>query len=238
MSARANCRRIERSPPGALSTPNGQRPLARPRDFDLASLPRARWALSSTKGTFRISSACLALVLGFGLSLSANAANPGSTGQARVLEPIVLAPNADAANNPLASIWKDRLGELRRRLVNKSPAFFSASFDDGDARIVISVSVNDPACENLSGALGRPTTGSACPMRVALLKGGAVTLLAANEHFVLPISVDAAGAWSPPSPKNLATITFDPTSRSLRVSERIDGEIADAVNPNPIPLKY
>ena len=129
-------------------------------------------------------------------------------------------------------------GEIRARLAGKSPTFLSANFDDGDATIIVSVSVNDPACENLSGALGRATTGSDCPMRVARLSAGAVSILAASDHFVVPVSLDASGAWAPPSPNNSVVITFDPASHALAISERIDGEAADAVNPNPILLKY
>ncbi len=186
----------------------------------------------------RISSACLAFALSLSASFAANAADASTSLQVKQLEPVTVAPTVDPASDPLAAIWKDKLPELRARLAGKSPSFFAATFVDGDATIVISVSVNDALCENLSGALGRPTTGSDCPMRVARVRHGEVAILGSSEHFVLPAPIDAAGAWAPPSPNNSVAIAFDPASHSLRVSERIDGENADAVNPNPIPLKY
>lgn len=188
--------------------------------------------------TLRISSACLAFALSLGASFAANAADASTSLQVKQLEPITLAPTVDAASNPLAAIWKDKLPELRARLAGKSPSFFAATFTDGDATLVISVSVNDALCENLSGALGRPTTGSDCPMRVARVQRGEVTILSLSEHFVLPTPIDATGAWGSPSPNNSVAITFDRAAHSLAISERIDGENADAVNPNPIPLKY
>ena len=75
-------------------------------------------------------------------------------------------------------------------------------------------------------------------MRVARVQRGDVTILSSSEHFVLPAPIDASGAWGSPSPNNSVAITFDPASHSLAISERIDGENADAVNPNPILLKY
>ena len=75
-------------------------------------------------------------------------------------------------------------------------------------------------------------------MRVARVQRGEVTILSSSEHFVLPTPIDATGAWGSPSPNNSVAITFDRAAHSLAISERIDGENADAVNPNPIPLKY
>jgi hypothetical protein len=191
------------------------------------------------RGTaLRIPSACLAVVLGLSASFAASAAEASKTLQVKQLEPVTLAPTVEVASNPLAAIWKDKLAEIRARLAGKSPAFFAATFDDGEAAIIISVSVDDPACENLSGALGRPTAGSDCPMRVARVQRGDVAVLGSSEHFVLPASIDASGDWGAPSPGNSVSVTFDPGSQSLAISERIDGENADAVNPNPILLKY
>jgi hypothetical protein len=186
----------------------------------------------------RVISSCLALGIGLGVGFAANLTELQAARQSKQLAPVTLASTEDTAADPLAAIWKDKLPELRARLAGKSPMFFTASFSDGDATIIVSASVNDPACENLSGALGRPTTGSDCPMRVALLKHGVVAILSASDHFVLPTPIDASGVFEPPSANNAATITFDPASHSLRVSERIDGENADAVNTSPILLKY
>ena len=186
----------------------------------------------------RISLMCAVFGIFLGASFPATAADPSASLQVKTLQPVVLGPTADATSTPLAAIWDDKLGESRARPAGKSPAFLSASFDDGDATVIISVSINDPTCENLSGALGRPTTGSDCPMRVARLRGGVVSILATNDHFVVPIPIDASGAWAPPSPSNSVVTTFDPASHSLGISERIDGEAADAVNPNAILLKY
>lgn len=216
----------------------GGRGMARGRGRDPTSRCASRTDVSWRTTTLRISSACLAFALSLGAGFAANVADASTSLQVKQLEPITLAPTLEAASNPLAAIWKDKLGDIRARLSNKTPGFFAATFDDGDASIIISVSVNDPACENLSGALGRSTTGSDCPMRVARVQRGEVTILNSSEHFVLPAPIDVTGAWAPPSRDNSITITLNPASHSLAISERIDGENADAVNPNPILLKY
>jgi hypothetical protein len=195
-------------------------------------------AFHRRKTTLRVVSSCLALGISLGAGFAASVADSQAARQSKQLAPVTLASTEDTAADPLAAIWKDKLPELQARLAGRSPMFFAASFSDGDATIIVSASVNDPTCENLSGALGRPTTGSDCPMRVALLKHGAVSILSASDHFVLPTPIDASGAFEPPSANNAATITFDPASNSLRISERIDGENADAVNSSPILLKY
>jgi hypothetical protein len=186
----------------------------------------------------RTSSACLAFALSLSAGFAAGAADASTSLQVEQLEPVTLAPTVGAGSNPLAAIWKDKLPELRARRAGERPSFFAATFTDGDATIVVSVSVNDPSCENLSGALGRPTAGSDCPMRVSRVQRGEVTILASSEHFVLPTPITPSGAWGSPSPENFVAITFDPASHFLSVSERIDGENADAVNPNPILLKH
>ena len=182
--------------------------------------------------------ACAVLGISLGASFPALAADPTASLQVKTLQPVLLGPTVDAPSQALAAIWADKLGEIRARLSGKSPVFLSASFDNGDATIVMSVSVNDPTCENLSGALGRPTSGSDCPMRVAIVRGDAVSVLATNDRFVVPLPIEESGAWAPPSPSNSTMLTFDASARSLAISERIDGENADAVNPNPVLLKY
>jgi hypothetical protein len=186
----------------------------------------------------RLSTLCAVFGISLRASFPALAADPTASLQVKTLQPVLLGPIADTASRALAAIWEDRLGGIRARLAGKSPVFLSASFDRGDATIVMSVSVNDPTCENLSGALGRPTSGSDCPMRVAIARGGAVSILATNERFVVPLPIEESGAWAPPSANNSATVKFDPSARSLIISERIDGENAEAVNSGPILLKY
>lgn len=229
--------RMERPPAAATNGMDRQGP-ANSGDSAPASPPKRQSGLLEKSTPARIFSLCVVFGISFAASFPALAADPTASLQVKTLQPFALGPTADAASKPLAAIWVDKLGEIRARLAGKSPTFLSANFDDGDATIIVSVSVNDPACENLSGALGRATTGSDCPMRVARLSAGAVSILAASDHFVVPVSLDASGAWAPPSPNNSVVITFDPASHALAISERIDGEAADAVNPNPILLKY
>jgi len=237
MGTRETPMKIEQ-PPAAAASRIDRRRAAHSGDSSPASPVKRRPEICGKSMTARRSSLCAVFGTFLGASFSATAADPSASLHVKTLQPVVLGSTADPASKPLAAIWEDKLGEIRARLAGKSPTFFSASFDNGDATIIISVSVNDPTCENLSVALGRPTTGSACPMRVARLRGGEVSILATNDHFVLPIPIAASGAGASPSPNNLATIMFDPSARSLGISERIDGEAADAVNPNPILLKY
>jgi hypothetical protein len=237
MGIRKTPMKIEQPPAAAASRIDRER-AAFSGDSTPASPRKRRPEICGKSTKARISSVGAVFGIFLGASFPATAADPTASFQVKTLQPVVLGPTADATSTPLAAIWDDKLGEIRARLAGKSPAFLSASFDDGDATIIISVSVSDPTCENLSGALGRPTTGGDCPMRVARLRGGVVSILAGNDHFVVPIPIDASGASAPPSPNNSVVATFDPASHSLEISERIDGESADAANPNPILLKY
>jgi hypothetical protein len=228
---------MDRLPAAATNGMDRQGP-ANSGDSAPASPPKRRSGLLEKSAMGRIFSLCLVFGISLAASFPALAADPTASLQVKTLQPVLLGPTVDAPSQALAAIWADKMGEIRARPAGKRPTFLSANFDDGDATIVVSVSVNDPACENLSGALGRATSGSDCPMRVAIVRSGAVSILATNNHFVVPLPLEESGAWAPPSPNNSVVITFDPASHGLAISERIDGENADAVNPNPILLKY
>jgi hypothetical protein len=163
-----------------------------------------------------------------------------SSGQSSRLSVTTLAPDADPKTDPLAAVWGDQLATLRAHAANKAPAFFKATFTDGDKTILISVSVNDPTCENYSGALARPTAYSGCPMRVAVLWNGTVSVVASDAHFGLPIAFDANGHFDTETTANATTLGYDSTSHVLTIAEVIDGKPATALDdiPSPIHLKY
>jgi hypothetical protein len=163
-----------------------------------------------------------------------------SSVQSSRLSVTTLAPDADPRTDPLAAIWGDQLATLRAHAANKAPSFFKATFTDGDKTILVSVSVNDPTCENYSGALARPTAYSGCPMRVAVLRNGTVLIVASDAHFGLPIAFDANGRFDTDTAANATTLGYDSASHVVTIAEVIDGKPATALDdiPSPIQLKY
>ena len=182
--------------------------------------------------------ACIACCVAFTATcVHAAQINPVQSSRLTVM---TLAPGADPKTDPLAAIWDDQLATLRAHAANKALSFFRATFTDGDKTILVSVSVNDPTCENYSGALARPTAYSSCPMRVAVLQNGTVSVVASDAHFGLPIAFDSNGRFDTDTAANATTLGFDTTSHVLTIAEMIDGKPATALDdiPSPIHLKY
>ena len=173
-----------------------------------------------------------------GPSSMARAATDAPSAETQRLKSEALPDTTPASADPLSKIWSDRLPALRSHLGARAPTFFAARFSAADTTIIVSVSADDPTCDNLSGALARPTAGRACPMRVAVIAHGVVSIASRNDHFVFADPVDADGARLPPSSTNETTITFLADTHDLTFAQRIDGQRADAVNPTPIHLKY
>jgi hypothetical protein len=191
-------------------------------------------------------SASRGVVFVLGLTVSAvaafagDASSPSPTVQSRQLALITLAADADPKTSPLAEIWKDQLAALRAHVANGAIPFFDASFTDGDRVIVVSVSVDDPTCENYSGALARPTAYSSCPMRVAIVRGPRVSVVASDPHFGLPIPFDASGRFDTATSANVTRLGYDPSKRELTIAEVIDGKSATGQDdiPSTMHLKY
>ena len=222
---------------GFRVSPRGDRSVTGPVGEGLR-LGRATAAVRSRR-TFATWSILAGLAfIAFALSVPARAVTTDvPPAQTLILKSETL-PNDAAAANPLSQIWRDALPSLRARLGDRAPTFFTARFIGTDTTIIVSVSADDPNCENLSGALARPTAGRACPMRVAVIAHGNIWVPVKNDHFVFADPVDANGARLPPSPTNETTITLLAGAHDLAFSQRIDGQRADAVNPTPIHLEY
>jgi hypothetical protein len=176
------------------------------------------------------------------VAFSASCVQPAqaSSVQSSRLTVVTLPLGADPKTNPLAAIWSDQLAALRAHVENRPVSFFTATFTDGAKTILVSVSVNDPTCENYSGALAKPTAYSSCPMRAAVLQNGAVSVVASDAHFGLPIAFDASGRFDTETGANATTLGYDSTSHVLTIAEVIDGKPATALDdiPSPIHLKY
>ena len=168
----------------------------------------------------------------------ARAATDAATVQTLRLTPESLPETTAATANPLSQIWRDALPALRAHLGARAPTFFAARFAAANTTIIVSVSADDPTCDNLSGALARPTAGRACPMRVAIITQGAVSIASRNDHFVFADPVDANGVRVPTSPANETAVIFRADTHDLTFAQRIDGKSADGVNPTPIHLEY
>ena len=167
--------------------------------------------------------AVLALNLGVVASFAADAETSRSEVQSKELALATLAADADPATDPIATLWKDRLPALRAHVASKAPKFLDATFIDGDKSIVFSVSINDPNCENLSGALGRASAFSSCPMRVAVAQNGTVQMVKSEPTFYYP-DPRYAQSMSKPLASDATTVTFNPHTRELSYQEIVDGE--------------
>ena len=165
-------------------------------------------------------------------SYGAHAAPPGQIQSARFAL-IVVPPDADPKTNSVAAIWKDQLATLRAHVANKAVSFFNATFADGDKTIIVSVSVNDPTCENYSGALAKPTAYSSCPMRAAVLQNGTASVVASDAHFGLPIPFDANGRLDTDTGANVTTLGYNPSTHELTIAEVIDGKPATTLDDIP-----
>ena len=178
------------------------------------------------------------VVSALGASPLARAATDAPAAETQRLKSEALPDTTLASADPLSKIWSDRLPALRAHLGSRAPTFFAALFSAADLTIVVSVSADDPTCDNLSGALARPTAGRACPMRVAIITHGVVSIASRNDHFVFADPVDANGARVAPSPANETAITLRADTHDLSFAQSIDGKDADSVNPTPIHLEY
>jgi hypothetical protein len=173
-----------------------------------------------------------------GPSSPARAATDAPAAETQRLKSELLLDTTAGTADPLSQIWRDTLPALRSHLGARAPTFFAARFSAANTTIIVSVSADDPTCDNLSGALARPTAGRACPMRVAVITHGVVSIASRNDHFVFADPVDANGARLPPSPANETAIMFRADTHDLTFVQRIDGKSADGVNPTPIHLEY
>jgi hypothetical protein len=173
------------------------------------------------------------LVLGIGAAacFAADAATILTDVQTKELALATLAPDADPATDPIAAVWKDQLPALRAHVASKAPKFLNATFVDGDRVLLFSVSIDDPTCVNLSGALAHASSFSTCPMRVAVTEPGGPRVIesVADFSFPDPRYTEVPGEKS-------TTVTFDPRSSQISIAEVVDGDRLPIPDPNNAPL--
>jgi hypothetical protein len=191
-----------------------------------------RTAPSNKTTAMRFIVTFLAAGLGAVASFAANAATARTDIQSKELALATLAPDADPTTDPIAAIWKDQLSALRAQVASKSPKFLNATFVDGDRTLLFSVSIDDPSCVNLSGALAHASSFSSCPMRVAQTRGGVLNMVKSSPEFYFPDPryVEIPGGKS-------TTVTFDPRTGQFSETEVVDGVASQTPDPSNPPVR-
>lgn len=150
------------------------------------------------------------------------------------------APNSSA----LASIWQDRLRAERAKLASLPkaagaaaaptvPVFFAA-FKDGDKTIIVSALFTIPECRNFAGAASPALNG--CAMRVAVLRGDQVKVVASAKDFPFVAAMKETSDSAPTeydnqSQRDKTMVTFNLATREITTSLTLNGVLDTEKSP-------
>jgi hypothetical protein len=155
-----------------------------------------------------------------------------------------LSLSVTANSSALASIWQDRLRAEQAKLASlpkppgASPApsvpVFFATFKEGDKTIIVSTLFTTPECRNYSG-VASPNLDN-CPMRVAVLRGDQVKVVATADDFPFVAELKESSdsertEYDNQSQKNKTIVMFNPATGEITTSLTLNGSLDTEKSP-------
>jgi len=127
--------------------------------------------------------------------------------------------NLKSSPNILRAIWQDQFARIydERQILSKkagnppidTTTVFSAFFESPKGLFVLSATATPEVdCQSFTG-LGLSPNLLACPMRVALVSGGKITLIYEDSHFAFSTSVNDQGEFNNEDKANQTAIEFN-----------------------------
>jgi hypothetical protein len=156
-----------------------------------------------------------------------------------------LSLSATTNSSALASIWRDRLRAEQAKLASlpkppgasatpSVPVFF-ATFKEGDKTIIVSALFTTPECRNYSGAASPDLNN--CPMRVAVLRGDQVKVVATADDFPFVAAIKGTSdseltEYDNQDQKNKTIVMFNAATREITTSLTLNGVLDTEKSPS------